>query len=77
MLSLRVQTLTEGVKLWEEYVAQAFRLEAQVPQEVYHLRYEDFLDQPRLEFRKMLDFLQIMRKYREIIDSLFRAVASS
>ena len=45
-LSLRVMQVEEGVKLWEEYVSVAFSMDEKYGSDIYHLRYEDFLEAP-------------------------------
>ena len=45
-LSLRAMHIEEGVKLWEEYVRKAFSLDERYGSDIYHLKYEDFLEAP-------------------------------
>lgn len=44
--SIRISNIYEGVKLWEEYVSQAFKIEKQREIEMLHIKYEDFLENP-------------------------------
>lgn len=45
-LSVRVENVDEGIKLWEEYNEKALSLDHAFEGRLLHLRYEDFLEQP-------------------------------
>ena len=54
--SARLFHLEEGLKLWEEYTAQALLLERQFGANAIRIRYEDFLDNPLAELARMAGF---------------------
>ncbi len=58
-LSLRVMHVEEGIKLWEEYVSQAFSLDEKYGDDIYHLRYEDFLGEPMRYLPEVTEFAGI------------------
>ncbi len=58
-LSLRVMHVEEGVKLWEEYVSKAFSLEDKYGQDMYHLRYESYLEDPMKYLPEVVAFVGI------------------
>ena len=57
--SVRVSYLSEGIKLWEEYLKKVFNLEKNLEKPIFHLKYENFLQNPYVEFKNLLDFLEI------------------
>jgi hypothetical protein len=65
-LSLRVMHPEEGIKLWEEYVSKAFSLDDKYAGDVYHLRYEDFLDDPMAFLPAVADFAGIAASGEEL-----------
>ena len=59
-LSARVMHLPEGVKLWESYVSRALQIDEQYGKsQCFHLRYEDFLEEPAKHFRELLNFIEL------------------
>lgn len=57
--SLRVQSISESYKLWEEYVNKAFSLSREFKDNILHIRYESFLDNPKEGLTNILEFLEI------------------
>ena len=54
--SARLFHLEEGIKLWEEYTAQALLLERQFADNAIRVRYEDFLSDPAGELGRLAEF---------------------
>lgn len=54
--SVRIQDIYEGIKLWQEYVEKAFSLNKELGQDIMHIKYEDFLDEPEIVLKDILDF---------------------
>lgn len=57
--SLRVQSISESYKLWEEYINKAFSLSREFKDNILHIRYESFLDNPKDGLTNILEFLEI------------------
>ncbi|MCB0502479.1 MAG: sulfotransferase [Bacteroidetes bacterium] len=55
-LSLRIMNVEEGVKLWEDYVSKAFSLDEKYGGDIYHLRYESFLEHPMQFLPEIAEF---------------------
>lgn len=54
--SLRVRNIEEGFKLWENYTARCLSIENA---SVHHVKYEDFLAAPQMEWAKLSAFLKL------------------
>lgn len=54
--SARLFHLEEGIKLWEDYTAQALLLERQFADKAIRVRYEDFLTEPASELGRLAEF---------------------
>ena len=54
--SARLFHLEEGIKLWEDYTAQALLLERQFADKAIRVRYEDFLSEPLNELGRLAEF---------------------
>jgi hypothetical protein len=57
--SARVINIYEGIKLWEEYVTKAFELGDTYNLNILHIKYEDFLESPFENVRKILDTIDV------------------
>ncbi|WP_299160565.1 sulfotransferase [uncultured Eudoraea sp.] len=68
--SLRVNNIEEGIKLWEEYIAEALKAETYF-KNVIHLGYEEFLTKPVENLKKLSIFLGI-----EVDADLIRSISS-
>ncbi|BAT71070.1 conserved hypothetical protein [Thermosulfidibacter takaii ABI70S6] len=51
--SVRVLSLEEGIKLWREYVTHVFALEKSINLDIIHIKYEDFLENPKAFLKKL------------------------
>ncbi len=49
----------EGVKLWKEYISKIFEAEKEYNLNIIHVKYEDFLEAPFENIKKILDKLGI------------------
>ena len=58
-ISVRVENFAEGFKLWEDYVKKALSLDALFGNRIIHVKFEDFLQQPKSEFKKILSFIEL------------------
>jgi len=56
---LRVMDIYEGVKLWKEYISKIFEAEKEYNLNIIHVKYEDFLEAPFENIKKILDKLGI------------------
>lgn len=54
--SVRVQNIYEGINLWREYIEQAFSLDKEFGQNILHVGYETFLEDPERILKEILDF---------------------
>ena len=68
--SLRVMNLREGFELWKAYVERAFEIEKKFNLKVLHLRYEDFIEEPREYISRILDFIGIEANESKIKSAL-------
>ena len=57
--SPRVLDISEGIRLWEEYVEKALSLDKNFRDRILHIRYESFLDEPASWLARISEFLDI------------------
>ena len=57
--SLKIQHIEEGIKLWEEYIDKAFSLDDEFNGRIYHIQYEDFLENHDEVLTNTLQFLDM------------------
>lgn len=53
--SPKLKDIHEGIKLWEQYITQAFLYD----KNIIHVRYESFLENPNKYLRDILDFINL------------------
>lgn len=75
-LSLRVMHVEEGVKLWEEYVSKAFSLDEKYGKDMFHLRYESYLEEPMKYLPDVVNFVGLSPSQQEM-DEVVKGVDSS
>ena len=54
-----MQNIYEGIQLWEEYTDKAFSLNREFKENILHIRYETFLENPETTLRHILEFVNI------------------
>lgn len=64
--SMRVENLSEGIRLWEEYNSYALKYRDQYRDEFYSLCYEDFLEKPEELLKEVLEFAGQYGKVKDI-----------
>ncbi len=52
--SVRVMNIYEGIQLWNEYVSRVFELEKCYELNILHIKYENFLENPLPDIKKIL-----------------------
>ncbi|MDO8140539.1 MAG: sulfotransferase [Candidatus Brocadiales bacterium] len=57
--SLRLQNVHEGIQLWQEYIDKAFSLNGEFKENILHIRYETFLENPETTLQRILEFIDI------------------
>jgi len=57
-LSLRILELSEGIKLWEQYVEKALSYSSE-RQNLFSICYEDFLKEPEKQIKRLSDFVEL------------------
>lgn len=57
--SVRVMNIYEGIQLWNEYISRVFELERYYGLNIIHIKYEDFLDDPLLNIKKLLFMINL------------------
>lgn len=57
-LSFRVQNIEESIKLWEEYMRKIYDLN-RVYKDIYHIKYEDLIENPLDELKKCAYFASL------------------
>jgi len=57
-LSLRILELSEGIKLWEQYVEKALSY-SRDRHNIFSICYEDFLKEPEKQLKLLSDFIEI------------------
>ena len=57
--SLRLQNIYEGIQLWEEYTDKAFSLNREFKENILHIRYETFLENPETTLQHILEFIDM------------------
>ena len=70
--SLRIQNINEGIKLWQEYINKAFSLNEEFKENILHVRYETFLENPEVNLKNILGFIKL-----PVNESHLAAVAKS
>jgi hypothetical protein len=68
-----VSRLHQGFRVWKDYVSRALDLDGAYPEQVLHIRFEDFLDQPSQGIRQICDFAGLSldsRTEEEILGTL-------
>lgn len=55
--SMRIGNIEEGIKLWKEYISRIFELEEDLSLNILHIQYEDFLEKPIDNLKKITDFI--------------------
>ena len=56
---LRLQNIYEGIQLWEEYTDKAFSLNREFKENILHIRYETFLENPETTLQHILEFIDM------------------
>lgn len=58
-ISMRVQNIYEGIKLWENYITKAYSLDKEFKYRILHLKYENFVENPIEGLNKIVNFLDL------------------
>ncbi|RKX58728.1 MAG: hypothetical protein DRP29_06025 [Thermodesulfobacteriota bacterium] len=71
--SLRVMNIYEGIKLWKEYISKIFEAEKKYNLNIIHVKYEDLLEVPFENIKKILDKLGIhynKNKIKQVVKNI-------
>ncbi|MEO1286590.1 MAG: sulfotransferase [Chloroflexota bacterium] len=57
--SVQLRSLEQGFKLWEYYIEQGFSYSDMLGDRIYHIKYEDILDDPITHMKALIEFCNI------------------
>ncbi|RLG16456.1 hypothetical protein DRN69_00815 [Candidatus Pacearchaeota archaeon] len=71
--SVRIMSVYEGINLWKEYISKIFEAEKEYNLDIIHVKYEDFLEVPLENMKKILDKLELYydeNKVKQIVKNI-------
>ncbi len=60
--SEKIFSIDEGIALWETYINKIYEFEKKLNLNIFHLKYEDFLENPDKYLYKILEYLSMKNK---------------